>query len=344
MAKKTHAATRTDQLKDMETQLKAMGVEGLARPLPEQPIKAMARMPTRSVQIDWATCGGIPIGRITELYGSEASGKTTLALTTAAAAQQRGNTVAYIDAEYALDQEWAKIIGVDINTLRYVQPETGEEALQIVEVMAKSGAIDLIVVDSVAALVPQAILKGDIGDAHVGVQARLMSQGLQRLVGVIGRANCALVFINQLRERIGTQGYGSPETTPGGRALKFYATLRLDLRRALPIKQNLGGIDTEIGRYIRVKVSKNKGGPPLRQVLVPLMYRHGIDLVGEVLDVGVLAGAFTRKGAYYYQNGTVIGQGRPAALKWLRTQVDLQDTLRPKLATFLDTGEVISES
>ena len=266
--------------------------------------------------------GGIPRGRIIEIYGPESSGKTTLALHMIAECQKTGGEAAFIDAEHALDPVYAKHLGVDIDNLIVSQPDTGEQALEIAEALIRSSAIDLVVVDSVAALVPKAEIDGEMGDTHVGLQARLMSQALRKLAGVLNRSNASLVFINQLREKVGVM-FGSPETTPGGRALKFYASVRLDIRKIEAIKQ-----DSEIiGNKVRVKVVKNKVAPPFRETEFDIIYGKGISKSGNILDLAVNLDIVEKAGAWFSYNGERIGQGRENAQKYIENTPELMQEL-----------------
>jgi recombination protein RecA len=271
-------------------------------------------IPTGAVNLDAAIgVGGIPRGRITEIYGPEASGKTTLALHVAGSAQRRGGIAAYIDAEHALDVEYAKKLGVAIEDLLVSQPDTGEEALEIAEILVRSGAVDVIVIDSVAALVPKAEIEGDMGDAHVGLQARLMSQALRKLAGSINRSRSSVIFINQLREKIGVM-FGNPETTTGGRALKFYASVRLDVRRIGPVKDR----DAIIGSRVRVKVVKNKVAPPFKQAEFDILFEEGISHTGLLVDLAAEMGIIEKSGAWYSYGKERIGQGRENAKLYLK--------------------------
>lgn len=274
---------------------------------------------TGAIGLDIAVgIGGLPKGRIIEVYGPESSGKTTVALHTVAEAQKQGGIAAFIDAEHALDPVYAKALGVDIDNLIISQPDTGEQALEIAEALIRSGAIDIIVVDSVAALVPRAEIEGDMGDSHVGLQARLMSQALRKLTGSIKKSNCVAIFINQLREKVGVM-FGNPETTTGGRALKFYSSVRLDVRRIDSIKQG----DKVIGNRTRVKVVKNKVAPPFKQAEFDIMYGEGISKVGDLLDIAADIEVVKKSGAWYAYNDTKLGQGRENAKKFLTDNPDL---------------------
>ena len=270
--------------------------------------------------------GGIPRGRIIEVYGPEFSGKTTLALHMIAEAQKEGGIAAFIDAEHALDPVYAKHLGVDVDNLIVSQPDTGEQALEIAEALVRSGAIDIIVVDSVAALVPKAEIDGDMGDAHVGLQARLMSQALRKLTGVLNKSNTAIVFINQLREKVGIM-FGNPETTPGGRALKFYSSVRLDIRRIENIKQD-GEV---VGSRVRVKVVKNKVAPPFREAEFDITYGKGISKTGNIVDLAVNLDIIEKSGSWFGYDGTRIGQGRENVKKYLEEHKDVMDEIEKKV-------------
>jgi recombination protein RecA len=262
--------------------------------------------------------GGLPRGRVIEIYGPESSGKTTLALHAIAEAQKVGGTAAFVDAEHALDPGYAKKLGVDIDELIVSQPDTGEQALEIVDTLVRSNAVDVLVVDSVAALVPRAEIEGEMGDSHVGLQARLMSQALRKLTGSISRSRCLVIFINQVRMKIGVM-YGNPETTTGGNALKFYASVRLDIRRTGQIKDR----DDIVGNSTRVKVVKNKVAPPFKQVEFDIMYGEGVSKVGEILDLGVKAGLVEKSGAWFSYDSVRIGQGRENAKEYLKENPDV---------------------
>ncbi len=271
-------------------------------------------IPTGSLSLDIALgLGGIPRGRIVEIYGPESSGKTTVTLHMIAEVQKRGGIAGFIDAEHALDPVYAKNIGVDIDNLYISQPDNGEQALEITETMVRSGAIDIVVVDSVAALVPKAEIDGEMGDAHVGLQARLMSQALRKLTAVISKSNCTVIFINQLREKVGVM-FGNPETTTGGRALKFYSSVRLDVRRVEALKQ--GG--EVIGNHTRVKVVKNKIAPPFKEAEFDIMFGEGISMAGDILDLAANVDIVNKSGAWYAYNGEKIGQGRENAKQYLK--------------------------
>lgn len=271
-------------------------------------------IPTGSLSLDIALgAGGVPKGRIVEIYGPESSGKTTVALHMVAEVQKRGGIAGFIDAEHALDPVYAKNIGVDIDNLYISQPDNGEQALEITETMVRSGAVDIVIVDSVAALVPKAEIDGDMGDSHVGLQARLMSQALRKLTSVVSKTNCIVIFINQLREKIGVM-FGNPETTTGGRALKFYASVRLDVRRVEALKQ--GG--EVIGNHTRVKVVKNKVAPPFKEAEFDIMFGKGIATEGDILDLAANSGVIVKSGAWYAYNDAKIGQGRENAKQYLR--------------------------
>ncbi len=298
-------------------------------------------IPTGSISVDIATgIGGIPRGRITEIYGPESSGKTTLTLHMIAEAQKTGGKAAFIDAEHALDPEYAKNLGVNIDELIVSQPDTGEEGLEICEMLVRSGALDIVVIDSVAALVPRAEIQGDMGDSHVGLQARLMSQALRKLAGAISKSNTAVIFINQLREKVGVM-FGNPEVTSGGRALKFYSSMRIDVRKVESIKQG----DAVVGNRTRVKIVKNKVAPPFKIAEFDIMYGTGISKEGDVLDCAVEKKIIEKSGSWYSFEGNRIGQGRENVKAYLAENKDILD----KVATMLssetkksDTSEVIN--
>lgn len=278
---------------------------------------------TGSITLDVATgIGGVPRGRIIEIYGPESSGKTTLTLHIIAEAQKTGGKAAFIDAEHALDPEYAKHLGVDINELLVSQPDTGEQALEICEMLVRSGALDVIVIDSVAALVPKAEIQGEMGDSHVGLQARLMSQALRKLAGAINKSKTAVIFINQLREKVGVM-FGNPETTTGGRALKFYSTMRMDVRRIESIKSG----DSVLGNRTRVKIVKNKVAPPFKQAEFDIMYGEGISKAGDILDCAVENGVVEKAGSWYSFDGERIGQGRENVKTYLQSNPDIMDRI-----------------
>ena len=293
-------------------------------------------IPTGSLSLDLALgLGGIPRGRIVEIYGPESSGKTTVTLHMVAEVQKRGGIAGFIDAEHALDPVYAKNIGVDIDNLYISQPDCGEQALEITETMVRSGAVDIIIVDSVAALVPKAEIDGDMGDSHVGLQARLMSQALRKLTAVISKSNCTVIFINQLREKVGVM-FGNPETTTGGRALKFYSSVRLDVRRIESLKQ--GG--EVIGNRTRVKVVKNKIAPPFKEAEFDIMFGEGISMVGDILDLAAENNIVNKSGAWYAYNGNKIGQGRENAKQYLRDNLEVCTEIERQLRELfnLETG------
>ncbi len=304
--------------------------------------KMVESISTSSIALDMALgIGGIPRGRITEIYGPESSGKTTLALHVIAEAQKMGGTAAYIDAEHALDPVYAERLGVNLEELLISQPDTGEQALEIVETLVRSGAIDVVVIDSVAALVPKAEIDGDMGDSHVGLQARLMSQALRKLTGAISRSKTSVIFINQLRTKIGVM-FGNPETTSGGNALKFYASTRLDIRRIETIKS---GQDS-VGSRVRVKVVKNKVAPPFRQAEFDIMYNEGISISGSVLDVATDLEIVRKQGAWFYFGEDRLGQGRENAKEFLKHNPDLLDDIRDRIKATspeLSNGELPDE-
>jgi recombination protein RecA len=322
MAKKTDnksevAATPSGSGKSQALQLAMSQIEkqfgkGSIMRLGESHAVDVETIPTGSLSLDLALGGGIPRGRVIEVYGPESSGKTTLCLHAVAEVQRGGGTAAYVDAEHALDPAYAKKIGVDTDNLLLSQPDSGEQALEVVETLVRSNAVDIIVVDSVAALVPQAEIEGDMGDAHMGLQARLMSQALRKLTGVINKTKCTVIFVNQLRMKIGVM-FGNPETTTGGNALKFYASVRMDIRRISQIKQG----DKVIGNHVRVKVVKNKVAAPFREAEFDIMYNQGISREGDVIDLAATHEIVQKSGAWYEYKGEKIGQGREAAKKYL---------------------------
>lgn len=284
-------------------------------------------IPTGSLSLDIALgLGGIPKGRIIEIYGPESSGKTTVTLHMIAEVQKRGGIAGFIDAEHALDPVYAKNIGVDVDNLYISQPDNGEQALEITETMVRSGAIDIVVVDSVAALVPKAEIDGDMGDSHVGLQARLMSQALRKLTAVISKSNCTVIFINQLREKVGVM-FGNPETTTGGRALKFYSSVRLDVRRIEALKQS----GETIGNRTRVKVVKNKIAPPFKEAEFDIIFGEGISTVGDILDLAAEANIVNKSGAWYAYEGNKIGQGRENTKQYLKEHTEMLEEIEQKV-------------
>jgi recombination protein RecA len=293
-----------------------------------------AVIPTGAISLDIALgTGGVPRGRVVEIFGPEASGKTTLALQIVAEAQKDGGLAAFIDAEHALDPIYSRKIGVDVDNLLISQPDTGEQALEIADMLVRSGALDVVVIDSVAALVPRAEIEGEMGDSHVGLQARLMSQALRKLTGTISKSNTTAIFINQLREKIGIM-FGNPETTPGGRALKFYASVRIDIRRIDSIKQGA----EMVGNRVRAKVVKNKMAPPFKQAEFDIMYGEGISREGCLLDLGVDAGVVEKSGSWYTYGDERLGQGRESAKQYLQDNLELRATLESKIKIKLGLG------
>ena len=301
--------------------------KGSAMRLGDRPEQDVEVIPTGSLALDMALgIGGLPKGRIVEIYGPESSGKTTVTLHMVAEVQKRGGIAGFIDAEHALDPAYARRIGVDIDNLYISQPDNGEQALEITEMMVRSGAVDIIVVDSVAALVPKAEIDGDMGDSHVGLQARLMSQALRKLTAIISKSNCIVIFINQLREKVGVM-FGSPETTTGGRALKFYSSIRMDIRRIEAIKQG-GEI---VGNRTRVKVVKNKVAPPFKEAEFDIMFGKGISREGDILDLAANTGIVNKSGAWYSYNDAKIGQGRENTKTYFREHPEIMEEVEHKV-------------
>jgi recombination protein RecA len=318
--------------------------KGAIMKLGDDEITKIGAIPTGALALDLALgIGGVPRGRIVEIYGPESSGKTTLALHVIAEAQRNGGVAAFIDAEHALDPVYAQALGVDIDELYISQPDTGEQALEIADMLIRSGALDVVVIDSVAALVPRAELEGDMGDTHVGLQARLMSQALRKLAGTINRSQTTAIFINQLREKIGVM-FGSPETTPGGRALKFYSSVRIDIRRIEAIKQ---GTDN-VGNRVRAKIAKNKVAPPFRLAEFDIMFGEGISREGSLIDVAVEQGIVKKAGAWFTYDGDQLGQGRERAKQFLRDNVEiamqLQDRVLRAVGLIEDDTEAETET
>ncbi|MFD6564787.1 recombinase RecA [Micromonospora profundi] len=308
--------------------------KGSVMRLGERPVVQTAVIPTGSIALDVALgVGGLPRGRVVEIYGPESSGKTTVALHAVASAQRAGGIAAFIDAEHALDPEYAKALGVDTDAMLVSQPDTGEQALEIADMLIRSGAIDIIVIDSVAALVPRAEIEGEMGDSHVGLQARLMSQALRKITGVLSNTGTTAIFINQLREKIGVM-FGSPETTTGGRALKFYASVRLDVRRIESLKD---GTDV-VGNRTRVKVVKNKVAAPFKQAEFDIMYGKGISREGSLIDVGVEQAIIRKSGAWYTYDGDQLGQGKEKAREFMKENPDVAAEIEKKILEKLGVG------
>ncbi len=327
-----------DKMKALELTLagieKAHG-KGAVMKMGEKGSMAIDTVPTGALALDLALgVGGLPRGRVTEIYGPESSGKSTLAMHVVAEAQRMGGICAYVDAEHAMDPIYARAIGVDVDELLISQPDTGEQALEITDMLVRSGAIDVIVIDSVAALTPRAEIEGDMGDSHVGLQARLMSQALRKLTANLNKTNTICIFINQLREKIGVM-FGSPETTPGGRALKFYSSVRLDIRRIESIKD---GVEV-VGNRTRVKVVKNKVAPPFRQAEFDIMYGQGISREGGILDIGVDNDIVKKSGAWYTYEGEQLGQGRENAKSFLHDNPEIMIEISERIRTQMGIGD-----
>ena len=318
---------REKALQEAMDQIQKQFGKGSIMKLGEQSSMNIETISTGSISLDLATgVGGVPKGRIVEIYGPESSGKTTLTLHIVADAQKNGGKAAFIDAEHALDPVYAKNLGVKVDELLVSQPDTGEQALEICDMLARSGALDVIVIDSVAALVPKAEIQGEMGDSHVGLQARLMSQALRKIAGAVNRSNTCVIFINQLREKIGVM-FGNPETTTGGRALKFYASMRLDVRRIETIKSG----DQMLGNRTRVKIVKNKVAPPFKQAEFDIMYGEGISKAGDILDCAVSEKIVEKAGSWYSYAGDRIGQGRENVKKWLDENPNVLEDIKVKL-------------
>jgi recombination protein RecA len=316
-----------ETLRTAVQQIEAQFGSGSIMTLTGDNAKKIRGVSTGSLSLDMALGGsGLPCGRIIEVYGPESSGKTTLALHAVAQAQKKGGIAAIVDAEHAFDPTWAKKLGVSLDTLLVSQPNSGEEAMQIVEMLVKSNAVDVIIVDSVAALVPKKELEGEIGDSHVGLQARLMSQSMRKLTGAIARSKTCTIFINQIREKIGVM-FGSPETTPGGRALKFYSSVRIDVRRIGALKDG----DVQVGQRVKAKIVKNKVAPPFRIAEFDMMHDHGISFEGDVLDLGKAHKIVQQSGAWFKYNGTHIGQGKEKARNFLKENPDVCEEIRVKI-------------
>ncbi len=339
ITKKEETVSKESESKEKNARLKAveLAVEQIERQFGQGSIMklgegmkvAVETIPTGSLSLDLALGGGIPKGRIVEVYGPESSGKTTLALHAVAEVQKQGGLAAFIDAEHAVDPEYAAKIGVNLDDLLISQPDTGEQALEICETLVRSSAVDIVVVDSVAALVPRAEIEGDMGDSHMGLQARLMSQALRKLTGVIAKSKTTVIFINQLRMKIGVM-FGNPETTSGGNALKYYASVRLDIRRTEALKDG----DNVIGNHVKVKVVKNKIAAPFKIAEFDIMYNEGISTAGDLIDLAVKDGLINKAGAWYSYNDEKIGQGREAAKQFLKDHpkimLDLDKSIRAK--------------
>ena len=335
---------REDKLKALDaaiSQIEKQYGKGSIMKLGDESAKMnVETIPTGALSLDIALgLGGLPKGRIIEIYGPESSGKTTVALHAVAEVQRRGGIAGFIDAEHALDPVYAKNIGVDIDNLYISQPDCGEQALEITETMVRSGAVDIVIVDSVAALVPKAEIDGDMGDSHVGLQARLMSQALRKLTAVISKSNCIVIFINQLREKVGVM-FGNPETTTGGRALKFYASVRMDVRRVEALKQ--GG--EVIGNRTRVKIVKNKVAPPFKEAEFDIMFGQGISKEGDILDLAADVGVINKSGAWYAYNGEKIGQGRENAKVYLKENPLVCEEVEAKVREFFNLDGTSEET
>ena len=329
MAKKA-TDTNDKTLEEVMAEIEKQFGKGSIMKLSEDTKVEVETVPTGSLSLDIALgAGGFPKGRIIEVFGPESSGKTTIALQAVAEVQKRGGRAAFIDAEHALDPIYAQALGVNINELLLSQPDTGEQALEICEALVRSNAIDIVVIDSVAALVPQAEIEGEMGDSHVGLQARLMSQALRKLAGIINKTNTIAIFINQLREKVGVM-FGNPETTTGGRALKFYASVRLDVRRGEQIK--LG--DSVIGNRTTIKVVKNKIAPPFKTATVDVMYGEGVSYEGELVDLGTEVGVLEKSGAWYSYNGEKIGQGKENAKIFLKNNPEIAEGVERKIREY----------
>ncbi|MCH2139805.1 MAG: recombinase RecA [Phycisphaerales bacterium] len=337
MARRASATTEKKPANDSKNRLEALeraisqidttfGSGSIMRLDGEQQ-RAIEGVSTGTLSLDLALGGrGVPRGRVVEIFGPESSGKTTLALTIAANAQQQGGTAAIIDAEHALDPTWAKRLGINLDALLVSQPDTGEQALEICEMLVRSNALDVIIVDSVAALIPRAEIEGEMGDSHVGLQARLMSQALRKLTGAIAKSSCVVIFINQLREKIGVM-FGSPETTPGGRALKFYSSVRIDIRRIGAIKDG----DQNVGNRVRTRVVKNKIAPPFRDAEFDIMFNEGISITGDLVDLAVADGHIKKSGAWFSYGEMRLGQGRENAKAFIRENTELFQEIRQKV-------------
>ncbi|AFY34796.1 recombinase RecA [Calothrix sp. PCC 7507] len=337
MAINTDTSGKQKALNIVLTQIERSFGKGAIMRLGDATRMRVETISTGALTLDLALGGGLPKGRVIEIYGPESSGKTTVALHALAEVQKNGGIAAFVDAEHALDPTYAQALGVDIQNLLVSQPDTGESALEIVDQLVRSAAVDIVVIDSVAALVPRAEIEGDMGDTHVGLQARLMSQALRKITGNIGKSGCTVIFINQLRQKIGVT-YGSPETTTGGNALKFYASVRLDIRRIQTLKK---GTD-EFGNRVKVKVAKNKVAPPFRIAEFDIIFGKGISTLGCLVDLAEETGILLRKGAWYSYNGENISQGRDNAIKYLEEKPEFAEKITQQVREKLDKGAVVS--
>jgi recombination protein RecA len=338
MASKTdNTSDKQKALNSVVTQIERSFGKGSIMRLGDATRMKVETIPTGALTLDLALGGGLPKGRVIEIYGPESSGKTTLALHAVAEVQKSGGIAAFVDAEHALDPTYAAALGVDISNLLVAQPDTGEAALEIVDQLVRSAAIDIIVVDSVAALVPRAEIEGEMGDAHVGLQARLMSQALRKVTGNMGKSGCTVIFLNQLRQKIGVT-YGNPETTTGGQALKFYASVRLDIRRIQTLKKG----SEEYGNRAKVKVAKNKVAPPFRIAEFDIIFGKGISTLGCLVDLAEETGVIIRKGAWYSYNGDNIGQGRDNVIKQMEEKPDFAKKVDQEVRQKLDMGAIVS--
>ncbi len=339
-AKRIEDTEKAKALKSAMDQIEKKYGKGAVMRLGENTAMSVEHIKTGSLMLDLALgIGGIPKGRIVEIYGPESSGKTTVALHCVAEAQKAGGTAAFIDVEHALDPVYAAHLGVDIDALLVSQPDSGEQALEIAEALVRSGAVDIIVVDSVAALVTRAEIDGEMGDVTVGSLARLMSQAMRKLASVLSKTNCAAIFINQLREKIGVM-YGNPETTPGGRALKFYASVRIDVRKGEPIKEG----SELIGTHTRAKIVKNKVAPPFKTAEFDIMYGTGISHTGEIIDAGVELGVLKKSGAWFYYGETRLGQGRDNVKKLFEDNPELAEEIENKITAAFEEGKVLPDA
>ena len=335
-------ATSEEKKKNLElalTQIEKQFGKGAIMKLNQNDIQPIDVIPTGCLPLDMALgVGGVPRGRIIEIYGPESSGKTTLALSCIAEAQKNGGVAAFIDAEHALDPVYAQQLGINIEDLYISQPDSGEQALDIVEKLVRSGAIDIIVVDSVAALTPQAEIDGEMSDALVGTQARLMSKAMRVITGIISKANCCVIFINQLRDKVGVV-YGNPETTTGGKALKFYATVRMEIRKGEAIKDG----SEVVGNKVKVKIVKNKVAPPFRTASFDVIYGKGISKIGALVDMAVVSGVLVKSGSWFSYNDEKVGQGREKTIEWLKNNPEIMDELEKKVRENIRPGQFIDE-